>query len=166
MENLFKFLLLGILTLPFAALVSDTLGRTSQLFLKVSVRCTLVSLPLAFMIGGLHQRPNVANAVTFGLLIWPILILVAKTINEKILWRDVWLSVPVMSWYLVNLSMQFYYPTDGGGGGLGFGLGLILGWAYMFIPFLVLWPLFLGIQALLNRSGEQVVPPKSDRAGG
>ena len=163
MEDLIKFILLGVLTLPFAALVSDATGRTSRLFLRVAIGSTIISMMLALSVGGLHQRPNVANIFASAILVWPVLVLLAKAIGPEILWKDVWLSVPVMSWYLVNVSMQFYYPANGGGGGLGYFLGLAIGWFYMLVPFSILRLIFWGIQALTTQKGEQVATHNRDR---
>ena len=159
MEDLAKYLLLILLALPFATLATDALGKTQDRMIKVASAVAVISWLIAVMMGGLHQRPNVADLFVWAFLAWPILLLVAKGINPALSWSSIWLSVPVMSWYLVNLSMQFYYPTNGGGGGLGAGLALIGGWLYMVIPFALLCGVFLGGQGVLRRvRGEQDAP--------
>jgi hypothetical protein len=156
MEDFAKYILLVLLVLPFAALATDALGKTQDLMVMVALVVAVISWLLALMVGGLHQRPNVANIFTLAFFVWPIFLLVAKGLNPSIAWTTVWLSVPIMSWYLVNISMQFYYPTNGGGGGLGAGLGLVAGWFYMVIPFTVLCGLFLGGRAVIRLTrGEQ-----------
>ncbi|MES2923915.1 MAG: hypothetical protein V4819_20345, partial [Verrucomicrobiota bacterium] len=103
---------------------------------------------------------NVANLFVCALLAWPVLLLVAKGFNPILSWGTLWFSVPVMSWYLANLSMQFYYPTHGGGGGLGAGLALIAGWFYMVIPFALLCGIFIGGRAIIRRiPGGQCITP-------
>jgi hypothetical protein len=151
MEDLAKYILLVLLVLPFGALATDALGRTQGLMIKVASGVAVISFLFAIMIGGLHQRPNVANLFVLAFFAWPISLLVAKGINASLSWSAIWMSVPVMSWYLVNLSMQFYYPTDRGGGGLGAGLGLVAGWFYMVIPFAVMSGIFLGIRAAIRK---------------
>lgn len=150
MEDFAKYILLILLALPFVALATDALGKTQDRLLKVAVGTTLTSLLIALLVGGLHQRPNVANLFVLAFLAWPVLLLVAKGINRALSWYSICASVPVMSWYLVNLSMQFYYPTNGGGGGLGAGLGFIAGWFYMVVPFTLLCGIFLGGRALIR----------------
>lgn len=160
MEDLAKYFLLLLLTLPFVALATDALGKTQGRMIKVAVAVAVISWILALMIGGLHQRPNVANLFVGAFLAWPILLLFAKGFNPDLSWRSICFSVPVMSWYSVNLSMQFYYPTNGGGGGLGAGLALIGGWFYMVIPFAILCGVFLGGRAILRRIRSESVAPK------
>ena len=111
---------------------------------------------LAVLVGGLHQRPNVAAIFGWAFVAWPVCLLIAKGYNSAISWVSICYSVPVMSWYFVNLSMQFYYPTSGGGGGLGAGLGLFIGWFYMVIPFIAITGIFVGGRAIIKRiKGEQ-----------
>src|SRR6478735_5245427 len=149
--DLVKYILLILLTLPYAALLTDALGKTQDRMIKVAVAVTVISWLLAVVSGGLQQRPNVANLFTCAFLAWPLLLLVAKGYNPALSWGSIWLSVPVMSWYLVNLSMLFYYPTHGGGGGLGAGLGFFAGWFYMMIPFAVLCGIFLVGRSIVRR---------------
>jgi hypothetical protein len=150
MEDLVKYILLGLLVMPFAALMADAFGKTDGIMLRVGAGAAFLSALLAFLNGGLHQRPNVADIYAWAFVAWPFFLLIAKGINSSIPWSSIWISVPIMSWYLVNLSMQFYYPTDGGGGGLGAGLGLIAGWFYMVIPFAILSGIFIGIQSIIR----------------
>ncbi len=151
MEDIFKYILLGLLVLPFAALMMDAFGKTEGIMLRVAGAVAGISVLLMLLIGGLHQRPNVANIYVWAFVAWPFFLLFAKGINSSIPWSSIWISVPIMSWYLVNVSMQFYYPTNGGGGGLGFGLGLIAGWLYMVVPFAILFSVFVGIQFTVRR---------------
>jgi len=137
--------------MPFAALIADTFDKADGIMPIVVIGVTVLSTILTFLVGGLHQRPNVASIFDWAFIAWPVLLLVAKAINPTITWRAIWISVPIMSWYLVNLSMQFYYPTNGGGGGLGAGIGLVAGWLYMLIPFAVLSAMFLGGRAIVRR---------------
>jgi len=151
MEDLIKYVLLILLVLPFQALATDALGRTQDRMIKVVMSVSAASWIVAFLMGGLHQRPNVATIYLVAFLAWPIALLVAKGIHPALSWASIWFSVPIMSWYLVNLSMQFYYPTSGGGGGLGAGMAFFLGWFYMVIPFALLCGLFLGGRAIIGR---------------
>ena len=156
MEDILKYILLGMLILPFAALMTDALGKTEGIMLRVVGGVAVTSALLAFLIGGLHQRPNVANIFVWAFVAWPFFLLTAKLIDSSTPWSSIWISVPIMSWYLVNLSMQFYYPTNGGGGGFGFGLGLVAGWLYMVIPFAIMSAIFVGIRSAVRQcKGEQ-----------
>lgn len=148
MDFIIKYFLLLMLGLPFAALLLDALGKTKNLVIFAAVAVTVLSALILLTIGGLHQRPRVAGVYSLAFLLWPIALLLAKYFNPYLSWGLIWGTVPVMSWYLVNTSMQFYYPTDAGGGGLGFGVGLILGWTYMLIPFGLLSALYVGISHL------------------
>jgi hypothetical protein len=151
MKEVVKYVLLILLTLPFIALFTDMLGRSDGRMVKVVVRVAAISWLLAVLVGGLHQRPNVANVFMVAFLAWPVLLLFAKGYNPDVSWTSICCSVPIMSWYLVNVSMQFYYPTQGGGGGLGAGLALFAGWIYMVIPFALLCGVFLGGRAIVRR---------------
>ncbi len=151
MEDLVKYILLGLLVMPFAALLADAFGKTDGLMLWVVVGAAAISALLAFLIGGLHQRPNVADVFAWAFVAWPILLIIAKVINPSISWSSIWSSVPIMSWYLVHLSMQFYYPRNGGGGGMGAGLGLIAGWCYMIVPFAILSGIFVAVRSAIRR---------------
>ncbi len=151
MEDLIKYILLGLLTLPFAALTADALGKTDGMMLRVASGVTAVSALLAVLVGDLGQRPNVTNVVIGAFIMWPFFLLIAKAINPIISWFSIWFSVPIMSWYLTNLSMFFYYPVNGGGGGLGRGLGMLFGWLYMVIPFVPLCAAFLVVQHVTRR---------------
>lgn len=152
MEDLAKYVLLFLLPLPFIALATDALGATKGFMIKAVLAVTVISAFLAFVVGGLHQRPNVADLYTYAFLAWPVVLLVGKRLNPLLPARSIWFSVPVMSWYLVNLSMQFYYPTNGGGGGMGAGLALIAGWFYMVMPFALLSGLYVTAQAIAKRA--------------
>jgi hypothetical protein len=152
MEEIVKYILVGLLAMPFTALIADALGKTDGIMPIVVIGVAALSTILAFWVGSLHQRPNVASIFDWAFIAWPVLLLVAKGINPTISWRAIWISVPIMSWYLVNLSMQCYYPTNGGGGGLGMWLGLVAGWLYMLIPFTVFSAVFLGVQAIVDKS--------------
>lgn len=151
MDELAKYFLLILLSLPFAALATDTLGRTEDLMIKTVLVVATLSGLIVLMMGGLHQRPNVANLIMAAFLAWPVALLVAKGINPALSWGSMWFSVPVMSWYLVNLSLQFYYPTSGTGGGFGAMLALVAGWLYMVIPFALLSSVFVAGRMIIRR---------------
>jgi len=151
MEDLAKYFLLVLLTLPFIALATDALGTTSNRMIKVAFIVTAVSFTVALLMGGLHQRPNVANLFVWAFLAWPVFLLIAKGFNPALSWASLWLSVPVMSWYLVNLMMQFYYPVHGGGGGLGQALAFVAGWFYMVIPFALLCAIFIAGRSITRQ---------------
>ena len=150
MKNCATFILLILLVFPFIALFCDIIGKTKNITLKTALGVTIISTLIAFGIGGLHQRPNVADIFSWALIAWPILLLVAYTINSHLSLGMLLGTVPVMSWYLVNISMQFYYPTNAGGGGMGLGLGLIAGWSYMAILFVPMVIAYLIIRCLLS----------------
>jgi hypothetical protein len=54
-----------------------------------------------------------------------------------------------MSWYLVNVSTQFYYSYDRPG--LGAGFGLFFGWINMLILFVPLLVIFLGVRFAVQK---------------
>lgn len=68
MQNLVKYFLLLLLTLPFIALATDTLGKTEGLMLKTAAGAGGASWLIATLMGGLHQRPNVANLYVWAFL--------------------------------------------------------------------------------------------------
>jgi hypothetical protein len=154
MAELIKYILLGLMALPYAALAADALGRTDGKMLQVASGVAAISALLALLVGGIGQRPKVANIGLGASVAWPIALLIAKAIYPTLSWFSIWFSVPVMSWYLTNLSRWFYYPVNGGGGGLGAGMGFFLGWLYMLIPFVPLFAVFVGggFRLLANKS--------------
>lgn len=151
METLVTWLLLGLLLLPFVALTADTLGRTPGILLRVVCGVALVSALLALFTGGLQQRPNAAKLFLLAFAAWPLCLLIAKACKPSLSWVTLWFTVPIMSWYLVNASLWFYYPANGGGGGMGAGICLLLGWSYMIVPFAVLSGLLVAVRALVRR---------------
>ena len=152
-EVIIKLLLLALVASPFAALVSDMLGRTDGLTSRVVVGVTII-LGLSIVFGGFQERPNFATLVFSAFCAWPILLLVAKVVRPSISWYSIWVSVPFMSWFLVNLMIGLMDAAPFGGA-----LGLLLGWIYMIIPFGILSAIFVGIQSVLKRirRGEQAV---------
>ena len=148
MEEIVKYILIGLLALPFTALVADALGKTDGMMPKVVIGVAILSVILSFWSGILRQQPNVASLFDWAFIAWPVLLLVAKGINPAISWGAIWISVPIMSWYLVNLSMYFDYPTNLGP--LGIPLGLVAGWLFMLIPFAVLFAAFLSARAIVR----------------
>jgi hypothetical protein len=72
--------------------------------------------------------------------------LVAKMVKPSITWSSIWISVPIMSWFLVNLMISL---TDGNP--MRGAAGLLLAWIYMIIPFGILSGIFVGIQRLARR---------------
>lgn len=152
-EVIIKLLLLAIVASPFAALVSDMLGRTEGLMSRVVVGVAII-LGLCIVFGGFQERPNFANLVFSAFCAWPILLLIAKMVRPSISWYSIWVSVPIMSWFLVNLMIGL---TDGNP--LRGIFGLLLGWIYMPILFGILSAIFVGIQRFVKRirRGEQAV---------
>jgi hypothetical protein len=139
--------------IPFAALLSDMLGRTDGLMPRVVIGVTII-LALGMVFGGFQERPNFANLVFIAFCAWPIFLLIAKVVRPSISWYSIWLSVPIMSWFLVNLMIGL---NDGAPfSGL---LGILLGWIYMVIPFGILSAIFVGIQRFVGRirRGEQLM---------
>lgn len=110
MDLFAKYMLLVLLMPPFAALATDTLGRTPDRMIRVVVVTFVISWLVVFAAGDLGRRPNVAQLVLCAFLAWPVLLLIAKGFNPALPWISICLSVPVMSWHLVNLSLRFY-PT-------------------------------------------------------
>ena len=140
-EVVVKLFLLALVAVPFAALMSDMLGRTDGLMLRAVVGVT-ITLALGMVFGGFQERPNFANLVIVAFFAWPIFLLIAKVVRPSISWYSIWISVPIMSWFVVNLLIGL---TDGNP--LRGIFGLILGWIYMPVPFAI----FVGIQALARR---------------
>lgn len=158
-EIVVKLLLLGFVALPFAALVSDMLGGTEGLMSRVVVGVT-ITLALGMIFGGFQERPNFANLVFFAFCAWPVFLLIAKIVRPSLSWYSIWVSVPIMSWFLVNLMLV---STDGAP--FSGALGILLGWIYMVIPFGVLSAIFVGTQRFVRRirRGE---PDKAVKQGG
>lgn len=152
-EIVVKLLLLALVVIPFAALMSDVLGRTDGLMPRVVFGVTII-LALGMVFGGFQERPNFANLVLFAFCAWPVFLLIAKVVRPSISWYSIWVSVPIMSWFLVNLMIGL---TDG----VPFRgvFGVLLGWIYMVIPFGILSAIFVGIQRFLRkiRRGEQAL---------
>ncbi|MCX6864787.1 MAG: hypothetical protein NTV46_00970 [Verrucomicrobia bacterium] len=152
-EVIVKLLLLALVAIPFAALLSDMLGRTDGLMSRVVIGVTII-LALGMVFGGFQERPNLANFVFCAFCAWPISLLVAKVVRPSISWYSIWVSVPIMSWFLVNLMIGL---SDGAPFSGVF--GILLGWIYMVIPFGILSAIFVGIQRFVRRirRGEQAV---------
>ena len=150
-EVIIKLFLLALVAIPFVALTSDMLGRTDGLMSR-SVIGVAITLILGLIFGGFQERPNFANLVFAAFCAWPIFLLIAKAVRPSISWYSIWVSVPIMSWFLVNLMIGL---TDGNP--LRGVFGLLLAWIYMIIPFGILSGLFVGIQRFLKRirRGEQ-----------
>ena len=145
-EIIIKLLLLAFLALPFAALLSDMLGKSDGLTNRV-VAGVVITLALSILLGGFQERPNVAKLVLAAFCAWPVFLLIAKAVRPSLSWCSLWVSVPMMSWFLVNLLLGL---SDGAPfSGV---LGLVLGWIYLLIPFGILSGIFVGVQALVTRS--------------
>ena len=145
-EIVIKLLLLALVAGPFAALVSDLLGKTDGLMSRVVVGAAIV-LALCVVFDGFQERPNFAKLVFFAFCAWPVFLLVAKVVKPSLSWYSIWVSVPIMSWFLVNLMIGL---TDGNP--LRGVFGLLLGWIYMVIPFCILSAIFVGIQRFVGRT--------------
>lgn len=141
-EVVVKILLLAFVAIPFAALVSDMLGRTDGLMLRAVIGVTII-LALALVFGGFQERPNLANLVFVAFCAWPIFLIVAKVVRPSMSWYSMWISVPIMSWFLVNLMIGL---TDGNP--LRGVFGLFLAWIYMMVLFGIISAIFVGIQRL------------------
>lgn len=158
MEDSAKYALLILLMLPFLALATDTSGRTQDGMIKVVVATSLISWLVVFASGDLGRRPNVAQLVMCAFQAWPVLLLIAKGFNPALSWISICLSVPVMSWHLVNLSLRFY-PPDNGGGGFGVVFGWFAGWFFMIIPFTLLSGIFIAGRTVIRRVGDRTCGP-------
>ena len=144
-EIIAKLLLLALVAAPFAALLSDMLGRTDGLMPRTVVGVTMI-FALGMVFGGFQQRPNFANFVFLAFCAWPVFLLIAKAVRPSISWRSIWASVPIMSWFLVNLMIGL---TDGAPfRGL---FGILAGWIYMIIPFGIMYAIFAGIQRFVRK---------------
>jgi hypothetical protein len=150
-EVIIKLFLLALVAIPFVALISDMLGRTDGLMSRSVIGVT-ITLILGLIFGGFQERPNFANFVFVAFCAWPIFLLIAKAVRPSISWYSIWVSVPIMSWFLVNLMIGL---TDGNP--LRGVVGFLLAWIYMIIPFGILSAIFVGIQRLRLRirKGEQ-----------
>lgn len=139
-EVVVKLMLMALMALPFAALLSDMLGRTDGMMARVVIGVTIIfALSLGF--GGFQERPNFSYVVLFAFCAWPILLLIAKGVRPSLSWHSIWMSVPIMSWFLVNLMIGL---TDGAP--LRGVVGILFGWIYMVLPFGILSAIFVGIQ--------------------
>ena len=152
-EVVVKLLLLVLVAIPFAALMSDMLGRTDGLMSRAVIGVT-ITLVLCMVFGGFQERPNFANLVFAAFCAWPIFLLIAKAVRPSISWYSIWVSVPIMSWFLVVLMLCLSDGAPFSGA-----LGILFGWIYMVIPFGILSAIFVGIQRLQRRirRGEQAV---------
>lgn len=144
-EVIVKLFLLALAAAPFAALLSDVLGRTAGLMSRAVIGVT-ITLMLGMVFGGFQERPNIANVVFVAFCAWPIFLLIAKAVRPSISWYSIWVSVPIMSWFLVNLMIGLSDGAPFSGA-----LGILLGWIYMVIPFGVFSAIFVGIQRFLKR---------------
>jgi hypothetical protein len=140
-----KLFLLALVAIPFAALLSDMLGRTDGLMSRSVIGVT-ITLIFGLVFGGFQERPNFANLVFVAFCAWPIFLLIAKAVRPSISWYSIWVSVPIMSWFLVNLMIGSVDGAPFSGA-----LGVLLGWIYMVIPFGILSAIFVGIQRFLRR---------------
>jgi MFS family permease len=150
-EVIIKLLLLALVAIPFVALISDMLGRTDGLMSRAVIGVT-ITLALCMVFGGFQERPNFAHLVFAAFCAWPIFLLIAKAVRPSISWYSIWVSVPIMSWFLVVLMLGLSDGAPFSGA-----LGILLGWIYMVIPFGILSAIFVGIQRFLKRirRGEQ-----------
>jgi MFS family permease len=150
-EVIVKLLLLALVAIPFVALISDMLGRTDGLMSRAVIGVT-ITLALCMVFGGFQERPNFANLAFAAFCAWPIFLLIAKAVRPSISWYSIWVSVPIMSWFLVVLMLGLSDGAPFSGA-----LGILLGWIYMVIPFGILSAIFVGIQRFLKRirRGEQ-----------
>ena len=144
-EVIVKLILLALVVIPFAALLSDMLGRTTGLMPRVVIGVTII-MALGMVFGGFQERPNFANVVFFAFCAWPVFLLIAKAVRPSISWYSIWVSVPIMSWFLVNLMMGSIDGAPFSGA-----LAILLGWIYMVIPFCILSAIFVGIQRFARR---------------
>ncbi len=145
-EIIIKCLILILVALPFVALVSDVMGRTDGLLFRVQIGVIGVMVVSTVLFGGLQERPHVANVVVGAFFAWPFALLIAKAVKPSMTWYSMWISVLIMSWFLVNLIVGL---SDGGG--LGGAINFLLGWMYMAIPFAILSAIFLGAQILIKK---------------
>ena len=144
-EVIAKLFLLALVAIPFAALLSDVLGRTDALMSRAVIGVT-ITLMLGMVFGGFQERPHFANLVFVAFCAWPIFLLIAKAVRPSISWYSMWVSVPMMSWFLVNLMIG-----SADGAPFSGALGILLGWIYMVIPFGILSAIFVGTQRILRR---------------
>ena len=61
MEEVVKYILIGLLAMPFTALVADVLGKTDGIMRIVVICVAIPSTIVAFRSEILHQNPNVAT---------------------------------------------------------------------------------------------------------
>ena len=144
-EVIVKLFLVALVAIPFAALFSDVLGRTDGLMSRAVIGVT-ITLILGMVFGGFQERPNFANLVGAAFCAWPICLIIAKWVKPSISWYSLWGSVPIVSWFLVNLIIG-----SADGAPFSGALGILLGWIYMIIPFGILSAIFVGIQCLVRR---------------
>ena len=144
-EVIVKLFLLVLVAIPFAALLSDVLGRTDGLMSRAVIGVT-ITLILGMVFGGFQERPHFANLVFVAFCAWPIFLLIAKAVRPSISWYSIWASVPIMSWFLVNLMIGSVEGAPFSGA-----LSILLGWVYMVIPFGILSAIFVGTQRFLMR---------------
>jgi hypothetical protein len=145
-DFLAKYLLLLLLLLPFIALTTDALKKTQSRMLVAVAGVVVISVFVVLATGDLGQHPNVADVFACAFFAWPIALLAAKARNPLLKWFDIWTSVPLMSWYLVNM-VTWFAPSSNGFGAM---LNLIAGGLYMPIIFAPLFGVFVGIKAMIH----------------
>jgi hypothetical protein len=141
-----KLFLFALVAGPFWGLWSDTLGKTEGLMLRMGWGVAGLLL-LALVFGGFQHRPQVAKGVFCAFCAWPVALLVAKGVRPTLSWSSIWLSVFLISWFLVNLIIGLGDASPGAGA-----LGMLLGWIYMPVPFAILSLAFVGGRSLVKRS--------------
>lgn len=137
--------------------MSDMLGRTDGLMSRVVVGVTII-LALGMVFSEFQERPNLAKLVSIAFCAWPFFLLIAKAVRPSISWYSIWVSVLMMSWFLVNLTLVL---TDGAP--FSGALSIFFGWIYMVIPFGILSAIWVGMHRILKRirRGKQTVDSKS-----
>jgi len=145
-----KILLVAFGLTPFLFLLGNATRKIAFGFLPatlISAGCGAFLLYLT----GLGQHPHVSSIFAFLFLLWPVALIAVKIFCASISWKQLWLSVPIMSWFTVNALVSTDYPVNGGGGGFAMLVTMCIGWFYLIPVFGLLHLLYLLIAFLVSR---------------
>jgi hypothetical protein len=128
-----KLLLVAVGVWPFAVLVGNVRRTISMSFVTAAAIATSIGAVFYYLYGS-GRHPHVSTVFLVLFFLWPVALFIAKIREPSLPWRQLWISVPLMSWFTITLAVSMDYPVQGGGGGFGMLVTLVLGWLYM-VPF-------------------------------
>ena len=150
-----KVLLVGIGLTPYVFLIGNATRKIAFPFLHATVISAGGGALLLYHVG-MGRHPHVSIIFQALFFLWPVALIVAKTFCARFSWKQLWLSVPIMSWLTVNTFIAVDYPVNGGGGGLAMLVNLCIGWIYLIPLFGILHLLYRSIAFLVSRKDAKV----------